>query len=78
VSWRGEFGRKFTPLCGNACLQPPTSERGEASKREFLFVATDCAGERARLWVAERVQTPFRTPRACTRQLGSDLIWILF
>jgi len=52
----------FTPLCGNACLQSPTGERGEATKREVLFVATDCAGERARLWVAERAQTPFQTP----------------
>jgi len=49
----------FTPLCGNAYLQPPTGERGEATKREVLFVATDCARERARLWVAERAQTPF-------------------
>ena len=39
-------------------------------------MATDCAGEQARLWVAERARTPFRTPRACTRQPGSDLIWI--
>ena len=66
----------FTPLCGNACLQSPTGERGEATKREVLFVATDCAGERARLWVAERAQTPFQTPLACTRQPGSDPIWI--
>ena len=65
----------FTQLCGNACPQPPTGEQLEASKRAVLFVA-DCAGERARLWVAERARTPFRTARACTRQPGSDLIWI--
>jgi len=61
----------FTPLCGNACLQVPTGERGKTTKREDLFMGTDCDGEQARLRVAERARTPFRTLRTFTRQTGS-------
>jgi len=68
----------FTQLCDNACFQPPTGERGEATKRDVLFVATDCGGEQARLWEDERARTPFQLPRACTRQPGSDPNWHLF
>jgi len=37
-------------------------ERGEETKREVLFVGTDCGGERARLWVTERAQMPSECP----------------
>ena len=66
----------FTPLRRNACPLSPTGERLEANKRAVLSVPTDCAGERARQWVAERAWTPFRTARACTCQPGSDPMWI--
>ena len=47
----------FTPMCDNACLQPPTGERGEATKREVLFVGTDqvvLENELTCGWLSER------------------------